>query len=166
MHAAELNLRYYLDELSYLREQGREFARRYPAVGARLELAAGKPADPHVERLIESFAFLTARLQRRIDGEFPEVSAALLGVLYPQLATIVPPIAIAQFEPDLAGRKWSGGSRIESGTPLFARNREGVPCRFRSCYGVTLWPVRVAEAAVDAPACDTNGWPGNHQWRQ
>jgi type VI secretion system protein ImpG len=156
MQTGEDSLRYYLDELSYLREQGREFARRYPAVGARLELAAGRPADPHVERLIESFAFLTARLQRRIDADFPEISSAMLSLLYPQLATIVPPMAIACFEPDRARVKWSGGYRIEAHTPLFARNREAIPCRFETCYPVTLWPVSVTEVSVDPPA--RYGW--------
>jgi type VI secretion system protein ImpG len=156
MPTGEDSLRYYLDELSYLREQGREFARRYPAVGARLELAAGRPADPHVERLIESFAFLTARLQHRIDAEFPEISSAMLSLLYPQLATIVPPMAIACFEPDRARAKWNGGYRIEAHTPLFARNREGIPCRFETSYPVTLWPVSVTEVCADPPA--RYGW--------
>lgn len=158
MQTADANLQSYLDELSYLREQGRAFARRYPAVGSRLELTAGRPADPHVERLIESFAFLTARLQRRMDAEFPEISTAMLSVLYPQLATIVPPMTIACFEPDLARGKWTGAYEIPAGTALFARNREGIPCRFRTCYPVSLWPLRVAEATADPPA--RYGWAG------
>src|SRR3954468_19130790 len=67
-------LRYYNDELAYLREMGREFARQYPMVANRLELQDGHPADPHVERLIESFAFLTGRIQRELDAEFPEIT--------------------------------------------------------------------------------------------
>lgn len=153
MQSGEESLQYYLHELSYLREQGREFARRYPAVGARLELGAGRPADPHVERLIESFAFLTARLHRRIDADFPEISSAMLSLLYPQLATIVPPMAIACFEPDRARVKWTGGYRIDAHTPVFARNREAIPCRFETCYPVTLWPVSVEEVCADPPAC-------------
>lgn len=152
MPVGDQDLRYYLDELNYLREQGRDFARRYPAVGARLELAAGRPADPHVERLIESFAFLSGRLQRRLDAEFPEISTAMLALLYPQLATIVPPMAIACFEPDHRRAKWTTGYTVEARTPLFARNHQGVPCRFETCYAVTLWPISVANVALDSPS--------------
>src|SRR5215468_9040861 len=93
-------LRSYLDELAYLRRMGKEFARSYPKVAARLELADGLSTDPDVERLIESFAFLTARLARRLDMELPEISAGLLGVLYPSLVNPVPPLAMARFDLD------------------------------------------------------------------
>jgi type VI protein secretion system component VasA len=52
----------------------------------RLQLAPEGSPDPHVERLIESFAYLSARVQRSIDGEFPQLTAALFGLLHPQLA--------------------------------------------------------------------------------
>ena len=70
-------LRYYKDELTYLRRMGGEFAALYPRVAARLELGRDECADPQVERLLESFAFLTARLQRDLDGELPEITTAL-----------------------------------------------------------------------------------------
>ena len=93
-------LRYYRSELTYLRRMGGEFAALYPRVASRLELGAGECPDPQVERLIESFAFLTARLQRDLDGELPEITTALLGVLYPQLTTPIPPMAVARFDVD------------------------------------------------------------------
>jgi type VI secretion system protein ImpG len=142
---------YYLDELSYLRERGREFAQRYPAIGAQLDLTAGRPADPHVERLIESFAFLTGRLQQQLDAGFPRISSALLAQLYPPLATIVPPLTIACFEADLEHGKWTTGCRIEAGTALWARQRDEAPCRFRTCYPVTLWPVEVQDVSWATP---------------
>src|SRR5205809_901704 len=88
-------LRYYHGELTYLRRMGAIFAERYPKLAGRLELSPHDCADPHIERLLESFAFLTARIQRRLDGEFPEFTSALLGVLYPHLLNsifwIMPP---------------------------------------------------------------------------
>ena len=57
-------LEFYSRELTYLRKAGGEFAKSYPKVAQRLELAGGSSADPQVERLLESFAFLTARVQR------------------------------------------------------------------------------------------------------
>src|SRR5262249_40823237 len=141
-------LRYYLDELSYLRRQGREFAHLYPKIAARLELANGVSTDPHVERLIESFAFLTARLERRLDSELPEISGSLLGILYPNLVNPVPPLAIARFEVDPAQGKATSGRILPRHTRLFAQTREGTVCRFRTAYPVELWPVDVVDAAI------------------
>src|SRR5262245_32000382 len=100
MNEYESLLRYYNSELTYLRRMGRSFAQRYPKVAGRLELSADSCADPDVERLIESFALLTARIQRRLDGDFPEITAALLGALYPNLVDPVPPMTIAEFGVD------------------------------------------------------------------
>src|ERR1700730_10190265 len=93
-------LQYFNRELSYLRKAGVEFAKRYPKIANRLELSSGQSADPHVERLIESFAFLTARIQHDIESEFPEITSAMLGVLYPQLLNPVPSMATAHFQVD------------------------------------------------------------------
>jgi type VI secretion system protein ImpG len=145
-------LRYYNTELSYLRRMAHSFAQRYPQVAGRLELSADQCADPHVERMIESFALLTARLQRRMDGQFPEITTALLGALYPHLTNPVPPMAIVQFETDPEAGKLTDGHTIAPKTPVFAQSPDGLACRFRTCYPVTLWPVEVAEAGFESPA--------------
>ena len=136
-------LRYYLDELAYLRRMGTEFARSYPKVAARLELTHGSSSDPHVERLIEAFAFLTARLERRLDLELPEICGGLLGVLYPNLVNPVPPLAIAQFQVDPEQGKLTSGRRIPRHTRLFTQTRSGSTCRFRTAYDVDLWPLEI-----------------------
>ena len=145
-------LRYYRSELTYLRRMGGEFAALYPRVAGRLELGRDECADPQVERLIESFAFLTARLQRDLESEFPEVTTALLGVLYPQFTAPVPPMAVARFDVDPEQGKLTTGFTIGRHTPLFAYTRQGHPCRFRTCYPVTLWPLTVTYAAVEDTA--------------
>lgn len=142
-------LRYYQKELTYLRRMGGEFAALHPRVAARLELGRDECADPQVERLIESFAFLTARLQRDLDAEFPEITTALLGVLYPQFTAPVPPMAVARFDVDPDQGKLTTGFRVERHTQLTAFTRQGHPCRFRTCYPVTLWPLRVTYAAFE-----------------
>jgi len=152
LNESESLLRYYNSELSYLRRMGAAFARRYPRIGANLELSAFQSADPNVERLIESFAFLTARLQRRLDQEFPEITAALLGVLYPHLVNPVPPMAIARFDVDPDQGKLTTGYRIPAGAPLFAQTAEGFICRFRTCYPVMLWPLQPLSAGFESPA--------------
>lgn len=142
-------LQYYLDELTYLRTRGRGFSRQYPKIAARLELSGGMPADPHVERLVESFAFLSARIQQQLDAQYPEITSALLGVLYPHLIQPVPPAAIARFEVDPKRGKITTGHVIPRHTPLYAYTQDTLTCRFRTCYPVTLWPVEVLEAALE-----------------
>src|SRR3954447_24279289 len=92
-------LAYYNGELAFLREMGAEFAAKYPKVAGRLALEADKCEDPHVERLLEGFAFLAGRVRRKIDDEFPEISDALLNILYPHYLRPLPSMTIAQFLP-------------------------------------------------------------------
>src|ERR1044072_6033531 len=132
--------------MTSLRRRRGEFARTYPRVAERLELGRDECADPQVERLIESFAFLTARLQRDLDGELPEITTDLLGVLYPQLVNPIPPMSLARFDVDPEQGKLTPGSRVEPHTQLFAYTSRGHPCRFRTCYPVTLWPLAVEHA--------------------
>jgi type VI secretion system protein ImpG len=141
-------LRCYLDELAYLRRMGKEFGQLYPKVAARLELADGLSTDPDVERLIESFAFLTARLSRRLDMELPEISAGLLGVIYPSLVNPVPPLAIARFELDPTQGKVTSGRLVPRHTKLFAQSGDGTVCRFRTAYPVELWPIDIVDVNV------------------
>jgi type VI secretion system protein ImpG len=145
-------LRYYLDELSYLRQMGRSFAERYPKVAGRLELSPDACADPQVERMIESFAVLSARIRRQMDSEFPEITSSLLGVLYPHLVNPVPSMSIARFDVDPDQGKITTGYEIPKGSPLFAQTTTDLLCRFRTCYPVTLWPLEVVHAAIESPA--------------
>jgi type VI secretion system protein ImpG len=152
MRLEEELLRYYTEELTYLRSMGREYARKYPKIADRLELQDGYPADPHVERLIESFALLTGRVRHEMDAQFPEITSSLLGVLYPQLQQPVPSLAIAHFQIDPKRGKFTTGHLIPKGTALFAYGSRDATCRFRTAYPVTMWPVEISEAAMEPPA--------------
>ncbi len=143
-------LRYYNGELTYLRRMGAHFRERYPKVAGRLELSGDVTPDPHVMRLVQSFAFLTARIQRQMDAEFPQITTALLGVLYPHLVNPVPPMTIAKFDVDPDQGKLTTGHLIPKHTGLFAQTAEGLACRFRTCYPVTLWPLEVERAAFES----------------
>ncbi len=143
-------LAYYQDELRYLRESGEEFAQRYPKVAARLELGPDGSADPHVERLLEAFAFLTARIRLNLDQQFPEITSALLDVLYPQYLAPIPSATVAQFTVDPTQGKITTGHEIPCRSPLFADTLDGVTARFRTCFPTTLWPLEVDEARVEA----------------
>ncbi|HRC85743.1 MAG TPA: type VI secretion system baseplate subunit TssF [Thermoanaerobaculia bacterium] len=142
-------LHYYWQELLYLRREGEQFARAYPKVAARLELSADGSPDPHVERLIESFAFLTARIQRNLDNDFPEIAAELVQLLYPHLVQPVPSMSVARLRVDPKRGKPTFGHQVPRETGLFVHSEDGTLCRFRTCYPVTLWPLEISEAALE-----------------
>jgi type VI secretion system protein ImpG len=143
-------LEYYQREISYLRRMGVEFARKYPKIAGRLELGIDQSPDPHVERLLESFAFLTARLQRNIDSELPEAATALLDILYPHYLNPVPSMSIARFVPDPKLGKMTTGYTIRQHTQLLAPSNGDITLRFRTCYPVELFPVEVSFAGFEA----------------
>src|SRR5260370_26350082 len=93
-------LLYYERELTFLRQMGVEFAGKYPKIASRLVLEADKCEDPHVERLIEAFAFLAARVHLKIDDEFPEITEALLSIVYPHYIRPIPSMSVVQFKAD------------------------------------------------------------------
>jgi len=145
-------LLYYERELDFLRKSGAQFAEKYPKIASRLVLEPSKCEDPHVERLIEAFALLAARIHIKLDDEFPEITEGLLSIVYPQLVRQLPSMSVAEFQPDPEKGKLASGLTIASGTPLHSKPVGGVPCTFRTCYPVTLWPVAVNAAEITAPS--------------
>lgn len=144
-------LEYYNRELAFLRQTGGEFARRYPKVAGRLLLEPTKCDDPHVERLLEGFAFLAARVHLKIDDDFPEISEALLDVVFPQYTRPIPSMSLVQFQLDSEHGKLASGFRVPRGSVLLSRPVGGAPCKFRTCYDTTVWPVDVKAARWTAP---------------
>ncbi len=144
-------LLYYERELSFLRQMGTEFAAKYPRIASRLLLEPDKCEDPHVERLLEGFAFLAARVHLKIDDEFPEITESLLSVLYPHYLRPIPSMSVAQFQVDSDQVTPDTGLKLERGSVLNSRPVNGVPCKFQTCYDVTFWPVEVADAEWKSP---------------
>lgn len=144
-------LYYYERELGYLRRAGAEFARTYPNVASRLQLEANKCDDPHVERLLEGFSFLAARVHRKLDEDFPEISEALLNVVYPQYVRPIPSMALVEFHLDPEQGKLTDGMTVPRDSLLYSRPVQGFSCRFRTCYETTLWPLSIVEAEWCAP---------------
>lgn len=141
---------YYERELAYLRKLGAEFASNYPEEAKELSLSGAKRSqDPHVERLIESVAFLTARIQRKLDDGYPEISESLLRIIYPQYLQPVPSMAIAQFVLDSQQGVPPNGHTIPPNARLYAPPVDGVECRFKTCYSVTLWPLAPSAASLE-----------------
>jgi type VI secretion system protein ImpG len=145
-------LQYYKRELSYLRSQGADFASRYPKVASRLALHGSESIDPHTERLIEAVAFLSARVHRDLDREFPQVAAALLDNLCPTLTQPVPSMTVAEFGLDPAQGKVTSGFRVPRHTILYASTGAGDQCRFRTTWETVLWPITITKAALHGDA--------------
>jgi type VI secretion system protein ImpG len=145
-------LQYYKRELSYLRTQGADFAARYPKIASRLALHGSESIDPHTERLVEAVAFLSARVHRDLDREFPQVAAALLDNLCPTLTQPVPSMTVAEFGLDPAQGKVTAGFRVPRHTILYASTGAGDQCRFRTTWETVLWPVTITKAALHGDA--------------
>jgi type VI secretion system protein ImpG len=141
-------LGYYNRELQYLRETGAEFAREFPKIAGRLGLKEFSCADPYVERLLEGFAFLAARVQLKLDAEFPRFTQSLLETVYPQYLSPTPSMAVCQFQPDPNEGGLAAGYRLARGTPVRSVLGRGdtTSCEYRTAHDVTLWPLRVVEA--------------------
>ncbi len=128
--------KYYEDELSYLRELGREFAHANPELAPFLSEGGN---DPDVERLLEGFAFLTGRVRQKIEDDLPELTHSLIALLWPHYLRPIPSMSIVEFTPVV--NAISECKLIEKGVELDSIPVEGTACRFRTCYDVALYPL-------------------------
>jgi type VI secretion system protein ImpG len=138
----------YNKELQHLREMGAEFAREFPKVAARLGMDGMEVADPYVERLLEGAAFLAARVQLKLDAEFPRFTQRLLEIVYRSYLAPTPAMAIAQLQPQLTEGNLARGVTVARGSAMRTQLQRGqdTACEFRTAHDVTLWPLEVAAA--------------------
>jgi len=139
-------LPYYEQELGFLRRYAREFSERYPKIAGKLQLGGEVCEDPHVERMIESFALLNARVAKRLDDDYPEFTEALFEVLYPHYLRPFPACSIARMDLGAAAAQLSAAITVARGTRLSTRPVRGVACTFRTAYPVTLAPLALSAA--------------------
>lgn len=154
-------LQFYNTELQHLREMGAEFARQYPKVAGRLSLDEFECADPYVERLLEGFAFLTSRIQLKLDAEYPQLTQHLLDVVYPHYLAPLPSMMIVAFQPDMRQASLADGYVVPRHTVLRGLLGRGdqSACEYRTAMPTTLWPLQLGQAgyfsrsaaAIDLP---------------
>jgi type VI secretion system protein ImpG len=148
-------LQYYNLELQHLREMGAEFAAQFPKIAARLGMHGLEVDDPYVERLLEGVGFLAARVQLKIDAEFPRFTQALLEIVYPQYLAPIPSMLIAQLTPDLNDPGLATGFKVPRGSSLSTQLAStDADCEFRTAHDVRLWPVEIASATYFSFAPD------------
>src|SRR5437763_11897434 len=138
-------------ELRHLRDMAGEFAREYPKIAGRLALdrdAKEVCPDPYVERLLEGFAWLAARVHLKLDAEFPRFTQALLETVYPHYLSPIPSMAVVRFEPEPSESALVAGVAVPRGTLLRSNLGKGerTSCTFQTAHPVRLLPVRIAEA--------------------
>jgi type VI secretion system protein ImpG len=141
-------LKYYNQELQYIREMGGEFAQEFPKIAGRLGLEGFECADPYVERLLEGFAFLAARVQLKLDAEFPRFTQYLLEAVYPHYLSPTPSMAVVQFHPDLTESGLAEGFKLPRNSRLRSLLGKGeqTACEYRTAHEIDLWPLELTEA--------------------
>ena len=138
--------RLYEEELAHLRDLGREFAREHPKA-RHLELENMEVADPYVERLLEGFAFLTARVRLKMDAEQPRLIEQLLQSLYPNFLAPMPSQMVVQLAVDPTDPNLAHGYAVARGAPVRSMLKRGqeTQCEYRTAMPVTLWPLEMAD---------------------
>ncbi|AQH03952.1 type VI secretion system protein ImpG (plasmid) [Burkholderia sp. KK1] len=141
-------LRHYNTELAHLREMGAEFAQQFPKIAARLGMKGIDVADPYVERMLEGTAFLAARVQLKLEEEFPRFTQQLAHVVLPQAGCPTPAMLIARLAPDLANPNLADGFTVPRHTALLSTRAPAgtTPCEFRTAAALTLWPIELTDA--------------------
>lgn len=149
-------LRHYNDELTHLREVGAEFAQEFPKIAARLSLDGMEVADPYVERLLEGFAFLAARIQLKLEAEQPRFVQHLLETVYPGFLSPVPSMMVARMRPDPLDPNLARGFTLKRGSALTSELARGqnTRCEFRTAHEVTLWPIAIESVQYFSHASD------------
>jgi len=127
--------KYFREELSFLREQGKKFTEIHPQLSRFLN---GSNTDPDVERLLEGFAFLTSRLREKVEDEFPELTHSMINMLWPNYLRPVPSMSIVKFTAD---QSISVMHKIISGTQLDSKKISSTRCKFRTCRDVDVYPM-------------------------
>lgn len=135
--------KYYIDELTYLRELGREFALAHPQAAPMLAEAG---ADPDVERLLEGFAFLTAQLREKLDDEQGHYNQQLIQFLWPHYLRPIPSATIIQFSAKAMVARET--RTIPARTPLASKPVDGTACRFATSWETVLSPLAITGLEV------------------
>lgn len=134
-------------ELRFVREVGAEFARRFPKVAGRLGISEHTCEDPHVERLFQGFAFLSARVSQRLEEEFPRFTQGLMESVYAQYLGPTPSMAVVQLAPSAQAGALGRGYVVPRDTALRTRNgqRGTASCEYRTAHPVELWPLAIEQ---------------------
>lgn len=152
-------LNYYQDELLFLRERGGEFAKKHPQIAAKLDIKNNESSDPHTERIIESVAFMAAKLNKQIDNTEQSIAFYLLSALYPSLISSFPPCSVANFY-NSGKTNISDIVRVPKGTNLFVNSKSGDSCLFKTLFDIDLYPISIGSVSLEKTNKEMGGKDG------
>lgn len=136
--------KFYQGELAFLRAMGQAYAAANPTTAGLLSERGG---DPDVERLLEGFAFLTARVRERIEDGVPEIAHDLTDILLPHYLRPVPSCSVVEFQPIPGALR--ARVKLPRETEVASAPVEGTRCLFRTSADLDLLPVNVLDAQLD-----------------
>lgn len=140
-------LSFYNDELVFFSQMAKLFAEKYPKTAGRLAKDGDAVQDPHIDRMIQSFALLTARVSKRLDSDYSQFTESLLESMYPHYLRPIPSYSIVQFGSAGKPVRCNAPNMVGRGTILRSEQVQGVACQFRTVYDVSLMPLIVVDAA-------------------
>lgn len=151
---------YFQQEMRFLRDSVEAFSQTYPQVASELKLSAGRSSDPHVEQLLQSFAYMSGQLRSDLQKQRDEIPNQLLNSLYPNLLRSVPCMSVLQANVEMDGANFVNGCQLEKGRQFIGRasksgqekakanSREVVECKFQNCYNTPVWPFEIDNIRV------------------
>ncbi|MDR1488570.1 MAG: type VI secretion system baseplate subunit TssF [Holosporales bacterium] len=154
-------LNYYKDELLLLRQKGREFAKKYPEIASAIDIKDGESTDPHTERIIESVAFMAARLHQKIEINSEHIAFYILNAIAPNLAAPFPPCSVVSFYSNV-GEPPNNLINIPSRTSISHSTKTGGVSLFRTIYPLDIYPLLITNVSIERNSLysieQTNGW--------
>ncbi len=141
-------LKFFNTELYYLREAAAGFAEKNPQIAQQLSLEGFTCSDPYIERLLEGFAYLAARVHYELESEFEKFTQVLLNNIYPDYLMPFPSASIVKIKPDFSDDTLTKGVKIARHTVMntLHRSSSGTPCTFTTTQDVMLWPIKIIDA--------------------
>lgn len=139
---------YYERELDRIYTEAESFARQRGKIAGRLLLGSRGSRDPHVERLLQGFAYIAAGIRERLDEDFPLLTETLLSSLHPHLLRPRPSMAVVKLSGSKAISGVPGGYAVPAGRIVTAVASDGSERRFVMRYPVFLYPLDVTEATI------------------
>jgi type VI secretion system VasI/ImpG family protein len=140
-------LDYYRDNLSYLRNLAAEFAAEFPKIAGRLGLGDFECEDPYIERLLEGTAFLSARVEKKLDEGYHNLLESVLNSVAPSALYPLPAGAVTELALNYGNEQLRSGAVLPAGTLLDALIPSiNTPCSFSTLEDTDLSPLAVSDA--------------------
>ena len=138
-------LPYYEKQLQEFSQQSRDFAQKYPKIAQRLALNQEQIDDPHIERLIQSFSLIAARIDKKLADSYEVFTRSLFEVMFPQYLRPFPACSVVSFEDVNKLKQLTEAHLIPPATTLKSRSFKGVQCEFNTTREVKLLPILLTD---------------------